>query len=113
MIAYKLSLVLGEGLIFGLLAIGIYIAFQWLRFHDLTPDGSFVLGACAYAKAVLAGIPADSRFGHCVSCGLLGRLLHGSGQPFHKNSTCRCWSAGKFGPLLRYLVGAWKAQPVP
>jgi putative ABC transport system permease protein len=57
MIAYKLSLVLGEGLIFGLLAIGIYIAFQWLRFPDLTPDGSFVLGGCAYAKAVLHGAP--------------------------------------------------------
>src|ERR1039458_6022923 len=57
MIAYKLSLVLGEGLIFGLLAVGIYIAFQWLRFPDLTPDGSFVLGACAYAKAVLLGVP--------------------------------------------------------
>jgi putative ABC transport system permease protein len=57
MIAYKLSLVIGEGLIFGLLAVGIYIAFQWLRFPDLTPDGSFVLGACAYAKAVLNGVP--------------------------------------------------------
>lgn len=57
MMAYKLWLVLDEGLIFGLLAIGIYIAFQWLRFPDLTPDGSFVLGACAYAKAVLHGAP--------------------------------------------------------
>lgn len=57
MIAYKLSLILDEGLIFGLLAIGIYIAFQWFRFPDLTPDGSFVLGACAYAKAVLVGTP--------------------------------------------------------
>lgn len=57
MIAYKFSLVVGEGLIFGLLAVGIYIAFQWLRFPDLTPDGSFILGACAYAKAVLIGTP--------------------------------------------------------
>lgn len=57
MIIYKLSLVLGEGVIFGLLALGIYIAFQWFRFPDLTPDGSFVLGACAYAKAVLYGAP--------------------------------------------------------
>ena len=57
MVLYKLSLVLDEGLIFGLLAVGIYIAFQWLRFPDLTPDGSFVLGACAYTKAALLGVP--------------------------------------------------------
>lgn len=70
MIAYKLSLVLGEGLIFGLLAIGIYIAFQWLRFPDLTPDGSFVLGACAYAKAVLHGVPPVIAllFAFCAGC---------------------------------------------
>jgi putative ABC transport system permease protein len=57
MLAYKLFLILNEGLIFGILAIGIYVAFQWLRFPDLTPDGSFVLGASAYVKMVLIGFP--------------------------------------------------------
>jgi putative tryptophan/tyrosine transport system permease protein len=71
MIVYKLSLVLGEGLIFGILAIGIYIAFQWLRFPDLTPDGSFVLGACAYAKAVLHGAPPIVGLGVALSAGCL------------------------------------------
>jgi putative tryptophan/tyrosine transport system permease protein len=44
-------------LIFGLLAIGVYVAFQWLRFPDLTPDGSFVVGAAVYAKVVISGSP--------------------------------------------------------
>lgn len=56
MILYKVLLVVDEGLIFGLLAIGVYIAFQWLRFPDLTPDGSFTLGACFYAVAVGNGV---------------------------------------------------------
>lgn len=57
MYSYQLSLLLGEGLIFGLVALGVLIAFQWLRFPDLTPDGSFALGAAAYAQATLSGIP--------------------------------------------------------
>jgi putative ABC transport system permease protein len=56
MITYKLLVILGDGLIFGLLATGVYIAFQWLRFPDLTPDGSFILGASIYVKAAGAGI---------------------------------------------------------
>jgi len=56
MFIYKLSLLLGEGFIFGILAMGVYISFQWLRFPDLTPDGSFVAGACGYSLLTLWGI---------------------------------------------------------
>lgn len=69
MIYYKILLVLNEGLIFGILAIGIYIAFQWLRFPDLTPDGSFVLGAVVYAK--LVGL------GYGIAFCLLGAIISG------------------------------------
>lgn len=55
MLLYKLSVILCEGLVFGLVAIGIYVAFQWLRFPDLTPDGSFALGGAVFTKAVIAG----------------------------------------------------------
>jgi putative ABC transport system permease protein len=53
---FKILLILNEGLIFSILAIGVYISFQWLRFPDLTPDGSFVLGAIIYVKCVYIGI---------------------------------------------------------
>ena len=56
MLAFKLSVVLSEGLIFGLLALGVYVAFRWLRFPDLTPDGSFVFGAAVYVKSVHAAV---------------------------------------------------------
>lgn len=42
------------GLIYGLIAISIYLTFRVLKFADLTPDGSFVLGGtlcCVLTKA--------------------------------------------------------------
>ncbi|MCK5147299.1 hypothetical protein KAR48_11120 [bacterium] len=57
MILYKIILILNEGLIFGLFAMGIYVAFQWLKFPDLTPDGSFIFGACIYVKFSMLGMP--------------------------------------------------------
>ena len=55
MSAYQAFQILDEGLIFGLVAFGIYIAFVWLRFPDLTPDGSFALGAGVFALSVRRG----------------------------------------------------------
>ncbi len=55
---YQAFQVLSEGMIFGIVALGIYVAFVWLRFPDLTPDGSFVLGAGVFAVSVQRGVPA-------------------------------------------------------
>lgn len=55
MIFNQLTLITTEGLIFGLFAYGVYLSFQWLRFPDLTPDGSFVIGGCTYVKMVGLG----------------------------------------------------------
>src|SRR5579884_228828 len=56
MTSYELFLLLDEGLIFGLIALGVYVAFFCLLFPDLTPDGSFVLGGVLYSKASMAGM---------------------------------------------------------
>jgi putative ABC transport system permease protein len=42
---YELALSLDMGLIYGLVALGIYIPFRLIDFSDLTGDGSFVLGS--------------------------------------------------------------------
>lgn len=61
MIEYKLILILCEAFIFGIFALGIYVSFGWFRFPDLTPDGSFTLGACIYVKCVNSGyFPIES-----------------------------------------------------
>ncbi|MGP4842606.1 ABC transporter permease [Marinobacter sp. 1Y8] len=43
------------GLIYGLVAFGIYISFRVLNFPDLTVDGSFPLGAAVAAVLIIGG----------------------------------------------------------
>lgn len=44
------------GLIYGLVAIGVFLSFRVLSFPDLTVDGSFPLGAAVLATAVTSGL---------------------------------------------------------
>ena len=44
------------GLIFGLVAIGVYLTFRVLDFPDLTVDGSFTMGAAIAAALIIAGL---------------------------------------------------------
>lgn len=44
------------GLIFGLVAIGVFISFRVLDFPDLTVDGSFPLGAAVAAVGITSGL---------------------------------------------------------
>lgn len=43
------------GFVFGLVAIGVLIAFRMLNYPDLTPDGSFPLGAAVSAAVITGG----------------------------------------------------------
>ena len=43
------------GLIFSLVALGVFISFRLLRFPDLTVDGSFPLGGAVCATLIAAG----------------------------------------------------------
>ena len=43
------------GLIYGLVALGIFLSFRVLNFPDLTVDGSFPLGAAVASSAIVAG----------------------------------------------------------
>lgn len=44
------------GLVFGLVALGVYLSFRVLAFPDLTVDGSFPLGAAVAATAIVGGV---------------------------------------------------------
>src|SRR5690606_33801495 len=44
-----------QGLIFGLLAMGVYLTFRILDFPDLTVEGSFPLGASVAAVLIING----------------------------------------------------------
>ncbi|ESR25144.1 ABC transporter permease [Lutibaculum baratangense] len=44
------------GLVYGFVALGVYLSFRILDFPDLTVDGSFPLGAAVAAVMILAGV---------------------------------------------------------
>ncbi len=44
-----------QGLIYGLMALGVYISFRVLAFPDLSVDGTFPLGAAVAATLIIAG----------------------------------------------------------
>ncbi|RNB85869.1 ABC transporter permease [Brevibacillus fluminis] len=46
---------LEQGLLFALLALGVYLTFRILNFPDLTVDGSFALGGAIAAKMIIDG----------------------------------------------------------
>ena len=48
--------ILEQGLIYGILALGIYITYKILDFPDLTVDGSFPLGAAVTAFLITRGM---------------------------------------------------------
>ncbi|AJR07763.1 ABC transporter permease [Photobacterium gaetbulicola] len=43
------------GLVYGLVALGVYLTFRILDFPDLSVDGSFPMGAAVAATAIIAG----------------------------------------------------------
>ena len=49
---------IAEGLIWGLMAIGVYVSYKILDIADLTVDGSICTGACVCAVLITNGVPA-------------------------------------------------------
>ena len=50
--------VLEQGMIYGILALGVYITYKILDFPDLTVDGSFPFGAAVTVRLITMGAPA-------------------------------------------------------
>ena len=48
--------IIEQGLIYGILALGVYITYNILDFPDLTTDGSFPLGAAVTAALITRGV---------------------------------------------------------
>ena len=55
---YALPGAVAEGLIWGLMAMGVYISYKILDIADLTVDGSICTGACVCAVLLGLGVPA-------------------------------------------------------
>ncbi len=68
---------IAQGLIWGLMALGVLITFRLLDVADLTVDGSFTLGAAVTVMLILAGWPAWLAMLVAVIAGILAGLCTG------------------------------------
>lgn len=77
--------ILHQSLLFLPLSLGLFLSYRILRCTDLTVDGSFVLGAAAFAKAVSIGasslVGQIAAVGAGLSIGLIVSLIHIRVQP--------------------------------
>ena len=66
-----------EGLIWGLMAIGVYISYKILDIADLTVDGSICTGACVCAVLIGLGVPPWVALIAAVLAGALTGIVTG------------------------------------
>ena len=66
-----------QGIIWGIMAIGVYITFKILDFADLTVDGSLALGGSVAVMLILNGMPPGAALIFATVAGLLAGLVTG------------------------------------
>ncbi|CAM4264392.1 ABC transporter permease [Bordetella tumbae] len=65
------------GLIFSLVALGVFISFRLLRFPDLTVDGSFPLGGAVAATLISGGVDPFTATLAATAAGAVAGLITG------------------------------------
>jgi putative ABC transport system permease protein len=63
------------GLVFGLVALGVFLSFRVLNFPDLTVDGSFPLGAAVAATLIVDGVDPFAATAVAIVAGALAGLV--------------------------------------
>ncbi|MGE5703701.1 MAG: ABC transporter permease [Clostridia bacterium] len=66
-----------QGLLFALMALGVYLTFRILNFPDLTVDGSFALGGAVAAKLIIDGYSPFLATLVALICGAAAGLFTG------------------------------------
>ncbi|MFW5646608.1 MAG: ABC transporter permease [Acetivibrio ethanolgignens] len=69
--------ILEQGLIYGIMALGIYITYSILDFPDLSVDGTFPLGSAVTAMLIAAGVNPWLAIAAAFVAGCLAGLLTG------------------------------------
>jgi putative ABC transport system permease protein len=72
--------ILIEGLVYGIMALGVFIAFRILDFADLTVEGAFPFGASVGGAIIASGVPAPfallAAFGAGALAGCATSAIH-------------------------------------
>lgn len=66
-----------QGILWGILGLGVYISFRVLDFADLTVEGSIALGGAVTAKLISVGVHPLLATLCALCCGLLAGLITG------------------------------------
>ena len=90
-----------EGLIWGLMAIGVYISYKILDIADLTVDGSICTGGCVCAVLIANGVPVWLSVILAFIAGALTGILTGL---FHTACGIPSILAGILTQLILYSV---------
>ncbi|USG67300.1 ABC transporter permease [Brevibacillus ruminantium] len=73
-----------QGLLFAIMALGVYLTFRILNFPDLTVDGSFALGGALAARMIIEGTnPFLATLAACIvgaAAGAFTGILHTKGK---------------------------------
>jgi putative ABC transport system permease protein len=81
------------GLIFAVMALGVYLTFRILNFPDLTVDGSFTSGAATSAVLIINGVHPLLATAAAVVVGLLAGMI-----------TALLHTKGRINPLLAGIL---------
>jgi putative ABC transport system permease protein len=73
----RLPAAVAQGMIWGIMALGVYITFRVLNLADLTVDGTFALGGAVSVMLILAGWPAWLSVIAAIIAGLAAGLITG------------------------------------
>ena len=66
-----------QGLLWGLMALGVYISYKILDVADLSVDGTFALGGAVTVVAIIAGVPAWAALLLAILAGIAAGLCTG------------------------------------
>ncbi|MDR0550082.1 MAG: ABC transporter permease [Deltaproteobacteria bacterium] len=77
MTSYAFIGAVSQGLVYGLMALGVFLTFRILDFPDLTVDGSLPLGAAVSAMGILAGLNPYVSLIPAVLAGFLAGVVTG------------------------------------
>ena len=93
--------VAAQGLIWGIMAIGVYITFRILDVADLTVDGTMATGGAAFIMLTMAGVPLPLALLGSFLAGVLAGLVTGL---FHTMCGIPAILAGILTQLALYSV---------
>ena len=96
-----------QGLIWGLMAIGVYITFRILDVADLTVDGSIATGGAAAVMLIRAGMNPWLALLCAFACGMLAGFVTGM---FHTKCGIPAILSGILTQLALYSINLRKAN---